>query len=91
LRSCQKAILRTVERVISGEGTNVAYRILYVDNGDVVAQTETFATAYEYLRDFVQKHPELDDEIGIQEISSAGKPIGDMTIGIEVAGQQLAL
>lgn len=69
----------------------MAYRILYVDNGDVVAEESTYETAFERLQSFLEEHPELDDEIGIQEINAEGVPVGDVAVGIEVAGQQLAL
>ena len=69
----------------------MAFRILYVENGDVGAQEDTYQAAYDRLRGMLEEHPELDDEIGIQPVDKDGKPIGEMTIGLEVAGQQLQL
>lgn len=69
----------------------MAFRLIYTDNADVVAEYGTHAEALDHLRRFVKQHPELDDEIGVQEVDAAGFPIGTMTIGLDVAGQQLTL
>lgn len=69
----------------------MAYRIVYVDNGDVVAQESDHRAALHRLRTFVEEHPQLDGEIGIQEINDAGYPVGEMTIDLGIAGEQLAL
>jgi hypothetical protein len=67
------------------------FRLIYIDNADVVAVYATHAEALDHLRRFVEEHPDLVDEIGVQEVDTAGSPVGAMTIGLEVADQQLTL
>jgi hypothetical protein len=69
----------------------MSFRLLYVDNADVVGQADSFQQAYDELRRLLDEHPELDDDIGIQEVDELGRPVGDMTVGLEIAGQQLLL
>lgn len=68
----------------------MAFRILYIDNGDVVAETTSYDAALTRLRAFLEEHPHLDDEIGIQEYDTDGKPLGALVVGVDVVGQQLA-
>lgn len=69
----------------------MSFRIVYIDNSDVVAHVESRDEAVRRLRGFLEEHPQLDDEIGIQEVDLQGHPVGETAVGLPVAGQQLAL
>ncbi len=69
----------------------MTYRLIYVDNGDVVGAYDSHEDAHGALARFLEQHPHLDDEICIQQIDASGRPIGDAEVGIDVAGQQMQL
>ncbi len=69
----------------------MTFRLVYVDNGDVVGAHDSYEAAHAALAEFLQQHPHLDDEICIQQMDDTGHPAGDAEVGIAVAGQQMQL
>jgi len=57
------------------------FRIIYIDNSDVIAQERRRRDAVSRLAAFLDEHPSVTGDIGIQEIDSAGLPIGQLLRG----------
>lgn len=64
----------------------MAYVVLYVENADVVATFETQTDASDALNAFVEKHPQVRDEVAILEVDDAGHGIGPYVFAGDHAG-----
>ena len=66
---------------MSQRTSTLTFRIAYLDNGDVVAEEESREAAVRRLGAFLEEHPELSDEIGIQPVDAHGFPVQDLMVG----------
>jgi hypothetical protein len=50
----------------------MTYAILYKDNGDFLADYDSFEEARSALHDFVEEHPSIRHRVGMLEIDDSG-------------------
>lgn len=54
------------------------YAILYIENGDFVADFDSVDEARTALRDFLADQPAVRDRVGILEFDADGQPVGEL-------------
>jgi hypothetical protein len=69
----------------------VTYRVVFIDHADVVAEYSREHDAREQLRAYVQAHPHLVDDLGIQAVDDGGRAVGPLISAEDVVGEQLHL
>jgi hypothetical protein len=58
----------------------MTYAIVYVENGDFVADFETRDEARAALRKFVVEHPDTHEQVGLMAFDDDGHPASDFQL-----------
>jgi hypothetical protein len=67
----------------------VVFALLYADNSDIVGTYTSREAALADLASFVEKHPEMQDDIGLRPYED-GRPAGEFHSATELLSGRLA-
>jgi hypothetical protein len=65
----------------------MTYAILYIENGDLVADFDTEDDARAALHEFVTENPSVGDRIGLLAFDDAGQPVGEFQSARQLEAQ----
>ncbi len=68
----------------------MTFAIVYIDNGDFVADFDSQDEAVVALREFVGEHPSLAERVGLLAFDDSGSAVGDFRPASAVAAPQPA-
>ena len=65
----------------------MTYAILYIENGDLIADFDDQDEARHALHEFVADNPSVRDRVGLLAFDDAGQPVGDLRSIAELEAQ----
>lgn len=65
----------------------MTYAILYIENGDIVADFNSQDEARAALHEFVSENPSVGDRVGILAFDQHGNPVGDFQSASQLEAQ----
>jgi hypothetical protein len=65
----------------------MTYAILYIENGDLVADFDTPDEARESLLQFVREHPSVRERVGLMAFDDEGQPAGEFQPASQLQAQ----
>jgi len=65
----------------------MTYAILYVENGDVVADFDTQDEARTALHEYISEHPSVRDRVGLLAFDEHGAPVGEFQSASQLEAQ----
>lgn len=66
----------------------MTYAMIYAENGDIIGIYPSRDEAIRRLADFVERHPEVQDEVGLRSYEG-GRPAGAYEAAIDVLGDRV--
>ena len=63
--------------MLAAGSRDVTYAIVFIENGDVVADFDVLDEARDALHDFVAEHPRVGERVGLLAFDERGRPTGE--------------